>query len=136
MKLIKPLSVLALVYCIIGPILLFIERSWEGTEALHQALPITLLAVFFFIYSFLSLALFHRLLSKNSKALTSYYLAGKTLRLLLSIIIITGYGILIREGLLIFAINLFIYYIVTAIFSSIYCIKEENKTKTRKQNNE
>lgn len=38
---------MAIAYCILGPLLLFIESKLYGSDAMRQALPITLLAIFF-----------------------------------------------------------------------------------------
>ncbi len=107
MKRIRFFFFLAIVYCILGPVLLFLETHLSGKAALEQALPIALLSVFFFAYSLASLTVFHKLLRNNGKSLTTYYLADKTFRLLLCMTILAVYGFLIQTSLLLFAINLF-----------------------------
>ena len=129
MKLLKPISTLALIYCCLGPLLLLIETHVAQVSAAQQAFPITLLAVFFFTYSLLSMYFFNKLLTKNSKSITHFYLISKTLRFLLSMILIVGYGIITREGLLTFAINLFVFYICTVSYTTVYCAKAEYKKK-------
>lgn len=52
-------------YCILGPLLLFTESKLYGSDAMRQALPITLLAIFFFAYNLASLAIFRKLLYKG-----------------------------------------------------------------------
>ncbi len=74
MKRIRFFFFLAIVYCILGPVLLFLETHLSGKAALEQALPIALLSVFFFAYSLASLTVFHKLLRNNGKSLTTYYL--------------------------------------------------------------
>ena len=129
MKLLKPLGILALIYCCLGPLLLLCETSIANVSPLQQALPITLLATFFFSYSYVILYVFNKLIGKHSKSLTHFYLVSKTLRFFLCIVIIVVYGIVCREGLLTFAINLFVFYLVTVLYTTVYCIKLEYKNK-------
>ena len=133
MKTLKPIGILALIYCILGPILLFVEHICGLDEAINQGLPITLLSAFFFFYSYISLLIFHHLYSKKSKGLTGYYLIDKTVRLLLSILILLVYDLAYGRDIAAFAINLFMLYIVTMVFTSYYCIKKEQKAKYNKQ---
>lgn len=126
---IKPITILALIYCCVGPLLLLVESNISNATALQQALPITLLAVFFFSYSLLSLYIFNHLIVHNRKSVTSFYLISKTLRFFLCIVGLVCYGIITREGLLTFAINLFVFYMVTVIYTTIYCAKTEYKNK-------
>lgn len=132
-KILKPIGILALIYCVTGPALLFIEHLCGLDEAISQALPITLLAAFFFFYSYISLLVFHHLYAKKSKGLTGYYLIDKTVRLLLSILILLVYDLAIGRDIAAFAINLFVLYVVTMVFTSYYCIKKEQKAKYDKQ---
>ena len=129
MKLIKPLSILALIYCCLGPLLLIIETQVAHISPAQQALPITLLAVFFFTYSLLGLYVFNKLMDSHSKSVTHFYLISKTLRFVLCMAAIVIYGVITREGLLAFAINLFVFYMVTVIYTTFYCAKAEYKNK-------
>ena len=129
MKIIKPLALLALIYCCLGPILLFAETNFMKASPMQIALPITLLAAFFFAYTLLSLTIFNHLKEKHSSKLTAFYLASKMIRLFFCIIILVAYGILHRAGMLTFAINLFAFYLVTVIYTSYYGIKEEHKKR-------
>ncbi len=119
-------------YCILGPLLLFTESKLYGSDAMRQALPITLLAIFFFAYNLASLAIFRKLLYSGSKSITIFYLTSKLMRLLLCMVIFIGYGILVRSSLLLFAVNLVVFYIVSILTNSIYCIREENIIKKKK----
>lgn len=126
-KIVKPLGLLALAYCLVGPALYFTEFYLIDKQlSQQQVIPTILLATFFYVYTFISLLIFQRLLIQNSSSLTSFYLASKILRILVCILIIIIYGILKSDSLLVFAINLFILYIVTVVISSVYCIREEN----------
>ena len=132
MKLIKPLGILALIYCCLGPLLLVVEAKAGLVSPMQQALPITLLAVFFFTYSLLGLYLFNKLIGRQSKSVMHFYLISKTLRFFLSMVLIVIYGVLIREGLLAFAINLFVFYLVTVVVTTLYCAKAEHNNKKSK----
>ena len=127
MKILKPISILALIYCIIGPVLLLTEHLMGLDKEMNQALPITLLSVFFFIYSYISLLIFHNLYSKRNKRLTVFYLIDKIVRLLLSVLILLVYGLICGKDIVAFAVNLFTLYLVTMFFSSYYWIKKEQK---------
>lgn len=130
MKLIKPISMLALIYCCLGPLLLVIESHLlPNASAIQQALPITILAVFFFSYSLVSLYIFNKLIETRHKSVMHFYLISKTLRFFICIVLIVGYGIVSREGLLTFAINLFIFYLVTVIYTTVYCARAEYRNK-------
>ena len=126
-KVLKPIGILALIYCFIGLVLLFSEHFMGLDKAINQALPITLLSVFFFTYSFISILIFHNLYSKRSKRLTGFYLIVKVVKLLLSILILLVYGLIGGKGIIVFAVNLFTLYLVTMLFWSYYWIKKEQK---------
>lgn len=128
-KSIKPALLLALLFSAVGPLLLFIEQHVAGREALRQALPIALLASFFFAYSFCSLLIFRRLIDRKGKVAPAYYMADKMLRLLLCALLLVVYGIFIRQDLLLFSVNLFVFYLTTMVFTNIYCIREEKKLR-------
>lgn len=122
------MGILALIYCCLGPILLLVESQFTSVQPMRLAAAITFLAIFFFSYSMLSLTVFKRLINQKSKLMTSYYLADKMIRLIACILIIVVYGLLVKTDILIFALNLFVYFVATVVYTSYYCIKEENKT--------
>lgn len=124
-SLLKPFAILALIYCLLGPVLLFLEVQVSGSEALQQAFPIAVVSVFFFVYSTLSLSVFWQMKTKRKGLMTSYYLATKLIRLMLTMFLIIAYALLVRENLLLFAIGVFVYYIVTMLYTGYYCIREE-----------
>lgn len=128
MKIIRPMGILALIYCCLGPILLLVESQFASVQPMRQAAAITFLAIFFFSYSMLSLTVFTRLMNRKSKLMTSYYLADKMIRLIACILIIVVYGLLVKTDMLIFTLNLFVYFVTTVVYTSYYCIKEEHKT--------
>lgn len=123
--LLTPLLILSIGYLLLGPVLLFVEFAIIGSDALIQAFPIALTAVFFFAYSMLSLAIFNRILKKGRKGLVGYYLADKMIRMILCILIVVVYGVIGRPGLIPFSVNLLILYLFTVIYCNIYCVKQD-----------
>lgn len=123
--LLTPLLILSIGYLLLGPVLLFVEFAIIGSDALIQAFPIALTAVFFFAYSMLSLAIFNRILKKGRKGLVGYYLADKMIRMILCILIVVVYGVIGKPGLITFSVNLLILYLFTVIYCNIYCVKQD-----------
>lgn len=130
-KLLTPTLWLTLLYCLVGPMSLYVEQWIWGRDALWQAPVITLLAIGFLIYTFCSLLIFHRLQEAKDNVPSVYYLADKMLRLLLSAIALAVYGFMARESVLHFAINLFVLYLTTMVFTNIYCIRQEKKQRNK-----
>jgi hypothetical protein len=124
-NLLTPLLILSIGYLLLGPVLLFVEFAIIGSDALIQAFPIALTAVFFFAYSMLSLAIFNRILKKGRKGLVGYYLADKMIRMILCILIVVVYGVIGKPGLIPFSVNLLILYLFTVIYCNIYCVKQD-----------
>ena len=124
-QLLTPLLILSIGYLLLGPVLLFVEFAIIGSDALTQAFPIALTAVFFFAYSMLSLAIFNRILKKGRKGLVGYYLADKMIRMILCILIVVVYGVIGKPGLIPFSINLLVLYLFTVVYCNIYCVKQD-----------
>lgn len=124
-NLLTPLLILSIGYLLLGPVLLFVEFAIIGSDALIQAFPIALTAVFFFAYSMLSLTIFNRILKKGRKGLVGYYLADKMIRMILCILIVVVYGVIGKPGLIPFSVNLLILYLFTVIYCNIYCVKQD-----------
>lgn len=130
MKVYAFIGILVLLYCMLALILLFVENAVIGSDVYAQVLPMFLLSVGFFAYSIGSIALFQRLWNKKRAALTGYYLADKVVRLLFCIAVLIVAGFLMsRDHLVVFAINLFAFYFVTALATTVYNIKVEKKYK-------
>ena len=118
----KAIALLALIYCLLGPILYGMEILISGSEARMQALPIAALAVFYFAYSYVAIQIHKSLLVRNPKRLPVYYLA---IKMILSLFILVLYGLLHKEGIIMFAANLLVYYIATVVYMSFYIISKE-----------
>lgn len=122
------LGILMVLYCVLAPILLLVENVMVGTDVYAQVFPMFLLSVGFFAYSMGSLALFRHLWNKKSAALTGYYLVDRVIRLLLcvAVLIVCGF-VMPRDRFFVFAINMFAFYVVTVLATTIYNIKVEKK---------
>ena len=120
-----------------------VQRPGKGVEmqnpkyyhklsaALQQALPISVLAAVFFATMLLEqYALRYLRRAKGGKGVTGFYLLSKMLRLLLAIVMLLAYAFAIRTNIVLFAVNLFVCYIITVVLSSIFCVKGEQKGKT------
>lgn len=122
---IRTLTLLALTYLAGGPLLLLAEGRIVGTTALHQALPITAVAGVFFALSLAILAMHNHLRVKRPNVLLSFFLTAKVVSLLVSISLLVCYGLCVGGGqsLLLFAINLFLLYLVMLVLTSIHFIR-------------
>lgn len=132
MKTLKPLLLLTVVYLLLGPLLLWIEVAAAGNIASRQAAPITVIAVVFFAYHLLWLSFLERLRSNGSRRLTQALLGGSVVRMLLALLLVVGYCFIMKEGHLLFAINLMAYYIVTLVATGLMAIKSERKASQTK----
>lgn len=129
MKMAKQLLLLAATFCLLGPALLFLEKAVITADAAQQALPIALLATFFFSLTLLELGIADRLRRTKSSMITGFYLTMKVVRILLSAIILVVYAYFVKQNLTAFAINLAAFYIVTMIFVTRISMKAETKNK-------
>ena len=127
----KHTFIAAMALLLAGPLLLFGEAWIVGSAALQQALPISVLAAVFFATMLLEqYALRYLRRAKDGKGVTGFYLLSKMLRLLLAIAMLLAYALAIRTNIVLFAVNLFVCYIITVVLSSIFCVKGEQKGKT------
>lgn len=128
MKTLKALVILAVIFCLVGPLLLLCETAIVGAAAKTQVIPITLLAIFFFAYSYVSMQIQKRLLEQESKILPTFYLAVKMIRLLLCVGFLLVYGLLFRESIVMFAANLVVFYVIAVVYMSLYFIQQEKRS--------
>lgn len=114
--------------CLLGPVLLVIEeRIVPGASG--QALPIALTAICFFAYSSLSVVLLHHLQRHHTPLLLSYYLGERLVRLVISLAAIVAYILAGRPDILLFAVNLMVYYLVSMVLTSAFQIQTEKRKK-------
>lgn len=130
-QLISHVAWIGIVLLLLGPILFFIEKMIVPEESATNPLKITIIAILFFAYTVLSLFAHQRLLLKRSGLLITYYLLDKLFRLLVGIALLVLYKVYGGEGIILFAVNLFIYYLVTALLTTVYTIKAEKSEYKR-----
>lgn len=123
--LLRNIAIIGLVLLILGPILFFVEGIFCLEESGLNAVKIAVIGVVFFAYTLLSLFVHQHLLLGRSNLLISYYLLDKILRLFVAIALLIAYKFYVEKGLVLFAINLFVYYLTTALLTTIYSIKTE-----------
>lgn len=127
----KQIGSIALLLLALGPILFFTERPFIGDWDAKNAICITVITTLFFAYTVASLFVHSILLRRRSTLLISYYLLDKILRLGISIAVLFLYKLYVDEQLLLFAVNLFVCFSVTALLTTIYSIKAEKSEYTK-----
>ena len=121
-----------LMYCLLAPILYIMEYYIGGQEIIRMALPLCLLALFFFLVTSCEMLIVRQWKATNSKILTNGYLMLKMMRLLLSVILLTCYLLLKGPQPLYFAISLLVFYFAAIIFTTIIYVKSERKQTNEK----
>ncbi len=119
---------LALMYVIIGPLLFFIESKWmPGFNVAEVVSCIWGMGVVFFIFSWAELMLTERYRRTQPGALTGLYLAFKGLRFFLAFMAVVVYGVLGGSSILLFSINIVVFYLATMVFMTIQTVRGEQK---------
>lgn len=132
MKLLKPMSVLSLVYLFLGGLLLLIEtKVVTGMDIFGCAVQILIIAIAFWIYTLAELYVIATTRDSRPKALPGMLIAFKGGRLLLSFLAIILYGVLGGEGIVVLSINLILFYMITMFYNSVLLLKEETKSKLK-----
>lgn len=127
----KSIGWLAIIYCILGPLLCIVEGKLLNLNAASQVIPVIVIAACFFAYSLLIVTLFSKLYAARRKNITGYYLLNNVARICLCVVLLVVYAVTIRQELILFTVNLFIFYLTTAVYISRYCIREETKIKNK-----
>lgn len=129
MHFLKVIGLYGLILCLLGPILFLLEVHLKGPQAQQQLAPITLVGILFFVLTALEISAGAWLHKTNSKAITGYYLIMKVVRLLVIAMIIIIYGLLGCQNVLLFAINVIVFFFVTLIYTSAYFMMVEYHKK-------
>ncbi len=133
MNMVRPLLLLALILGLLGSLLFFAECAIIGRAAFTQALPIALLATVYFTYAMGAMAFLRRVARQEGKAATGFLLLNNVVRFLLTIIVLTIYGLVVREQFLVFTVNLFVFYVVASVFTGIYSVRLGHKPSNNKK---
>ncbi len=132
MKLLNPLCLLLVLYLLTGGLLYAVGNFIPALHTDAQALGITVIASALFLHTTFSLFLLHHLAEQGGKTLTAFYLIEKVTRLLLCAILLVLYGVLVKTGILAFAMDLLALYVVTAGFTTYYSLRMEHNIKHSK----
>lgn len=123
----KSLMGLACIYLILGSVLLFSDMRLLDVNAIVATRGIISIAVGFFFYTMLEVAILFRIRMKSPDYLISAIIGGKSLRMLLTFFAILVYGILGLPDFIAFTVNIFIFYIVTMVFDTVLNIMKNKK---------
>lgn len=134
MHFLKVIGLYGFILCFLGPILFLLEVHLKGPQAQQQLAPITLVSIMFFVLTALEISAGAWLHKTNSKAITGYYLLMKVVRLLVIAMIIIIYGLLGCQNVLLFAVNVIVFFFVTLIYTSAHFVMVEyHRKKTDKK---
>jgi hypothetical protein len=132
MKLLKQIFVLTLLFLVMGPLLLLVESKMVADlNMMGCAVQILLMATAYWAYTLLELYVISRVRQNQPNALPGVFIGFKGGRLLLSFLAIILYGILNGEGVVVFSVNLLLFYLVTMLYNSVLLLKDEKKTKLK-----
>ncbi len=123
MKVADKIGTMALVIAALAMLLYFVETQFAAGSKDLLLTGLAVLAGAYFFYASLALLIFRNLCVKANKSLTGFYLANNLVRLFLAIILIVAYGLFVREGILLFALNLLLFYGFVAALLSYICTK-------------
>lgn len=104
----------------------------------HEEIPTMAMVIsglYFLIYDLTAMYLYEVLTKQAPKIITGFYLAAKSLRLFIAIVIIVLYGALEGPHVVAFAVNFFVFYMVTLIFITIHFVRNEKKNKKLHEQN-
>jgi len=123
----------AITLCIAGMVL-FAAEMWIGSReiAMQQVTSILVLATLFFAFGLLSASIYIKVMRGGGKWAMQYYMLAKSLRFFLALIILIVYALLIQTNLAVFAINLFVIYLIDIAYSTALSIRIEQQTKNKK----
>ena len=132
-KTLKSAGILAIIFFIVGPLLLLIEKSFITIEASQQAIPIGVIACIYFFAAIIDLSISERLRRTESKMLMGFHLLMNVIRLLISVLIIIVYAIFIKQNLMVFVINVSVFYLLTMAYcTSVHLRSEKEITKNKR----
>ena len=119
---VKYVSVLTVVYLLLGPLLLFVDNKMFGSEALLQAFPITVVAVAYFAYTLAAMSLVGKS-ARSGQTPLGMFLLDNVVRFFMTCIILVVYAFINRSGLVLFGINLLAYYLATLVVVTCFTVR-------------
>ena len=123
----KSIWKLGLIYALLAPLMCYLElRYVEGGRAMIA--PLIVLTIIFFIATLVSLSIYHHLLANKPQFVTVFHMANNIARLLLGLIVALIYLFVIeQEHMILFTLNLLVYYFTALCFTSVHFIYMERK---------
>lgn len=123
----KILFLLAVVYLLLGCGLTVVEEALCGADRQVVVVGIVAIAAFFFALTTGELALIEWMRRRNPGYVVSVLIGAKSLRLLVTLFAITIYGLLHVPEFIEFTFNIFFFYIVTLVYTSVVNIWKSKK---------
>ena len=123
----KSIWKLGLLYALLAPLMCYLElRYAEGGSAMIA--PIIVLPIIFFIATMVSLSVYHYLLANKPQYITLFHMSNNIVRLLLGLIVALIYMfVLEQDHMILFTLNLLVYYFTALCFTSVHFILTERK---------
>ena len=118
---VKYILVLFVVFALLGPLLLMVENHILGPSVLGQALPITVIAVVYFVYGLVAISLIGRK-SKSGQHPLGTFLLDNVVRFFMTCVMLVVYGFVNKENIVPFVINLLAYYLATLVTMSCFTV--------------
>ncbi len=111
------LGIIAVVLSMVSLVLYFVE-SFLGVPEVAYTWGVALPAVVFFVYALCAIGIFQILLKKMSRLVLTFHMFNNIVRIVLAALLIFLYGYFIGEGILVYAINLLVFYLLIVIMVS------------------
>ncbi len=123
----KSIWKLGLLYALLAPLMCYVElRFVEGGSAMVA--PLIVLPIIFFVVTVVSLSVYHYLLANKPQYITLFHMANNIVRLLIGLIVALIYMFVIeQEHMILFTLNLLVYYFTALCFTSVHFICAERK---------
>lgn len=131
----KYLCFIVIAYIVAGPLLLLFESKIVGSAAQQQAFPITMIAAGYLAYSLIAMSLIGKTAHSVNHPL-GIFLLDNVARFFITCVALVVYAFIVKEGILLFGINLLAYYLITlAIICcfTVHTARSLNSSNSTKQ---
>ena len=126
---IKAQMLKALAFCVTGVLLFLIAQACSGrVAAIQQIVFIIGLSGVFFAMGLMVNSIYLSLVRKGSKQFMGFFLLCKLARFVVAVLLLVIYALADGSNLLLFAINLLVFYLVEMVLSVIYYARVERNT--------
>lgn len=131
----KTIGRFAIAQTIVALLLALTESLAGWTSGNTQVWAVITLAVLFFGITSVALALVCRTYARRQRQLVSLFLLNNVVRFLLGIIVVVVYALAVKKELLLFSVNVVVFYLVSMCFTNYVCLKNENSIKKNEDKN-